>query len=212
MTRHTTLQSDRKLGLLKRKRGKAAEDDYERIGLFLKVARSSLKRGALVQEFDGFKVAYDGFWTRYRRSDDPVRCQLPEDSVDLSVLPECARDCWKLLMFRRKPEDVEASVKLLIPLLKGGEVKSFKHNGDRRTLQEELDATDESRPAYARKIHLTRVEEPTDYVIVIYTWGTEERDRLKARLHSIGFTNIPYRRGCKMFESRFGHWKQWFKE
>ena len=191
---------------------KAAEAEYERIREFLQLARSSLKRGALEQEFDGFNVAYDGYWTFYRRSDDPVKCELPEDSLDLSVLPECARYCWKLLMFRRKPEHVEASVKTLLPLLKSGEVKSFKHNGDRRTLQEQLDATDELRPAYARKIRLTRVQEPSDYVIVIYTWGTEERDRLKARLHSIGFTSIPYRRGCKMFEARFGSWKQWFKE
>jgi len=114
-------------------------------------------------------------------------------------------------MFRRKPEDIETSVKFLISLLKSGEIKSFKHNGNRRTLQEELDATDEKRPAYARKIHLTTANEGA-YVIVIYTWGTEERDRLKAKLHSIGFTNIPYRRGCRMFESQFGHWKQWFKE
>jgi hypothetical protein len=68
------------------------------------------------------------------------------------------------------------------------------------------------RPAYARKIRLTRVHETSDYVIVIYTWGTEERDRLKAKLHSLGFTNVPYRGGCKMFEAEFGSWKQWFKE
>jgi len=70
------------------------------------------------------------------------------------------------------------------------EIKIFKNNGDSR-----------------------RAVSPNEvYVIVIYTWGTEERDRLKTKLHSIGFTKIPYRRGCKMFESKFGHWKQWFKE
>jgi hypothetical protein len=190
---------------------KAAKDDYERTRQFLKVAKSSLKRGALAQDFDSFKVIYDGFWTRYMRDDDPVTCQLPEDSADVSVLPECARKCWKLLMFRQKPEEVEASVKLLIPLLNSGELKSFKHNGDRRTLQEHLDATDELRPTYARRIHLTRVQE-SSYVIVIYTWGIEERDKLKAKLHSLGFTNIPYRRGCKMFEAHFGSWKQWFED
>jgi hypothetical protein len=87
-------------------------------------------------------------------------------------------------LFRKEPQDAEESVNLLIPLLKNGEIKSFKHNAD------SAEDSDE------------------DYVIVIYTWGIEERDRLKAKLHSIGFTSIPYRRGCKMFESQFGHWKQ----
>ncbi len=48
------------------------------------------------------------------------------------------------------------------------------------------------------------------FVIVIYTEGTAERDTLKSKLHSIGFTSIPYRRGCKAFETKFGHWKQWY--
>jgi hypothetical protein len=175
----------------KEKKRKDMAKDLEKIHGFLEFAKTSVLRGvALEQEFDGFRVAYDGYWTRYRVVDDPVRCQLPEDTSEITELPECARNCWKLLMFRRKPEDVEASVNLLIPLLRSGEIKSFKHNGDRQT---------------AALINET-------YVMVIYTWGIEERDRLKAKLHSIGFTNIPYRRGCKMFENRFGHWKQWFKE
>jgi len=173
--------------------GEAAEyeKDLKRIREFLEFAKASVKRGVtLEQKFDGFCVAYDGSWTGFRVVSDPVKCQLPEDCSEISELPECARDCWKLLMFRRKPEDVEASVRLLTPLLKSVEIKSFKHNGD----SQRAVSTDEA------------------YVIVIYTWGTEERDRLKVKLHSIGFTNIPYRRGCKMFESHFGHWKQWFKE
>jgi len=168
-----------------------AEEDLERIHEFLEFAKTSILRGvALKQEFDGFCVAYDGHWTRYRVVNDPIRCQLPEDTSEIIELPECARNCWKLLMFRRKPDDVEASVNLLIPLLKSGEIKGFKHNGDSQT------AAISNEP----------------YVIVIYTWGIEERDRLKAKLHSIGFTSIPYRRGCKMFENKFGHWKNWFKE
>jgi hypothetical protein len=168
-----------------------SEEDLEKIHEFLEFAKTSVLKGVtLEQEFDGFCVAYNGYWTRYRIVDAPVRCQLPEDTSEITELPECARNCWKLLMFRRKPEDVEASVRLLIPLLKSGEIKSFKHNGDS---------------------HRT-VSTKEAYVIVIYSWGTEERDKLKAKLHSIGFTNIPYRRGCKMFESKFGHWKQWFKE
>jgi len=168
-----------------------AEEDLERIHEFLEFAKTSVLRGVtLEQDFDGFCVAYDGYWTRYTIVDAPVRCQLPEDTSEVTELPECARNCWKLLMFRRKPEDVEASVRLLIPLLKSGEIKSFKHNGD----SQRAVPTNEA------------------YVIVIYTWGTEERDRLKEKLHSIGFTNIPYRRGCKMFESKVGHWRRWFKE
>jgi hypothetical protein len=91
-------------------------------------------------------------------------------------------------MFRKEPKDIEDSVNLLFPLLKNGEIKNFKHNAH------------------------TALGPGKDYVIVIYTWGIEERDRLKAKLNSIGFASIPYRRGCKMFESQFGHWKQWFKE
>jgi hypothetical protein len=182
-----------------------SEEDLEKIHEFLEFAKTSILKGvALEQKFDGFCVAYDGYWTRYRIVDAPVRCQLPEDTSEITELPECARNCWKLLMFRRKLEDVEASVRLLIPLLKSGEIKSFKHNGD---VGKELKVLryDDKRKA------LVPTSE-TAYVIVSYTWGTEERDRLKAKLHSIGFTNIPYRRGCKMFESKFGHWKQWFKE
>jgi hypothetical protein len=176
---------------LRNKKKDKTEDDLEKINEFLKFAKTSVLRGVtLEQEFNGFSVAYDGYWTRYRVVGDPIRCQLPEDTSEISELPECAKDCWKLLMFRRKPEDAAASVRLLIPLLKSGEIKSFKHNGD----SQRAVSTNEA------------------YVIVIYTWGIDERDRLKAKLHSIGFTNIPYRRGCKMFESKYGHWKQWFRE
>lgn len=166
------------------------EKDLKKIHEFLEFAKSSVKRGiTLEQQFDGFYVAYDGYWIRYRVVDAPVRCQIPEDLLSgVKELPECARHCWKLLMFRRKPQDVDESVKFLLPLLETAEIKSFKHNGNAKTV----------------------VVPP--YVIVIYTWGTEERDRLKAKLHSVGFKNIPYRKGCKAFEKRFGHWKQWFKE
>jgi hypothetical protein len=176
------------------RKGKKIEEMAEDLGKiyeFLEFAKTSVPKGAVLEhEFDGFCVAYDGYWTRYRVGDDLIRCQLPEDTSEISELPECARNCWKLLMFRREADDVEASVNLLIPLLKSGEIRSFKHNGDSQT-------------AYRSN---------ESYVIVIYTWGIEERDNLKAKLHSIGFTSIPYRRGCKMFESRFGHWKNWFKE
>jgi len=159
---------------------------------FLKYAKTSINENeVLEQKFEGFHVAYDGYWTRYRVIGNSVRCQISEDVLDITELPECARNCWKLLMFRKRPEDIETSIKLLIPLLKNGEIKSLKHNGDSaiKTLKNEA-----------------------DYVIVFYTWGIEDRDRLKVKLHSIGFTNIPYRRGCKMFEISFGHWKQWFKK
>ena len=166
------------------------EECLKEIHEFLEFARTlDLKGAALEQEFEGFCVAYDGYWTRYRIVHAPVRCKVSEDLLSgVNELPECARDCWKLLMFRRKPQDVEESVKFLLPLLETAEIKSFKHNGNAKT----------------------KVVPP--YVIVIYTWGTEERDRLKKKLHFIGFTNIPYRRGCKAFERRFGHWKKWFKE
>lgn len=173
--------------------GGLTEKDLQSVREFLDLVRSLVIKGrVLEQEFDGFFVAYDGYWTRYRKASYSVRCQIPEDVSSITDLPECARNCWKLLMFRRKPEDVEASVKLLLPLLKNGEIKSFKHNGD----TEELESLKGKAP----------------YVIVIYTWGAKERDELKAKLHSLGFTNIPYRRGCKAFEKRFGHWKQWFKD
>lgn len=179
-------------------------EDLRAIREFLEFAKSSIQRGvALKEEFGGFSVVYDGYWTRFRVVDDSVRCQIPEDTSMITKLPECARNCWKLLMFRRKPEDIEASINLLIPLLKSGEIKSFKHNGDRGELK------------VVRYDSKKKTLAPTNeeaYVIVIYTWGTEERDGLKAKLHSIGFTNIPYRRGCKMFEKNFGHWKQWFKD
>jgi len=164
-------------------------EDLEEIHEFLELAKSSVKKGiALEQKFDGFCVAHDVDWTRYRVIDAPVRCQIPEDISEVNELPECARHCWKLLMFRRKPQDVEESVKFLLPLLKTAEIKSFKHNGNAKT------------------------GAVPPYVIVIYTWGIEEREQLKAKLHSIGFKNIPYRKGCKAFEKRFGHWKHWFKE
>jgi hypothetical protein len=174
-----------------KKRKRSTKEDWEEIHSFIESAKTLVPTGGVFeQEFDGFNVTYSGYWTRYRVVDDPIKCQLPEDTSEITELPDCAMNCWKLLMFRRKPEDVEASVKLLLPLLKSGEIKCFKHNGDSQI----ANLSNES------------------FVIVIYTWGIEERDTLKAKLHSIGFTSIPYRRGCKMFESKFGHWKQWFKE
>jgi hypothetical protein len=164
----------------------SGEDDLKRVQEFLDFAKISRGGGGLEQNFDGFSVAYDGYWTRYRIASDLLRCQFAEGS---SKLPGCARYCWKLLVFRRKPEQVAECVSLLFPLLKSGEIKSFKHNADT--------ALDPSRE---------------NYVLVIYTWGIEERDRLKAKLYSTGLTDISYRRGCKMFEKQFGHWKQWFRE
>ena len=136
--------------------------------------------------FGELKVVYDGEWTYYRRLDAPVRCKFPEDTANLTALPDCAKECWKLLMFRRKTEEIDAFANLLFPLLKSGDIKSFKHNGNSLELP------------------------PDGYVIVIYTWGTAERDTLKAKLHATGFTSIPYRRGCKAFERKFGHWKHWY--
>jgi len=77
-----------------RKRKDIAGEDLEKIQEFLEFAKSSVLRGVtLEQELDGFCVAYDGYWTRHRVVDDPVRCQLPEDSSEITELPECARDC-----------------------------------------------------------------------------------------------------------------------
>lgn len=171
------------------------EEDLRGIQKFLSQSKWMLALNPLIpaleQKFHGFSVAYDGYWTRYRSPDHVVRCQVTENTSGITDLPECARKCWKLLMFRSKQENVETSVRLLLSLLKSGEIKSFKHNRD-----------------------AAKPKSPKDkatYVIVIYTWGTEERDGLKAKLHSLGFNSIPYRRGCEAFEKRFGHWKEWFK-
>jgi hypothetical protein len=142
----------------------------------------------VANDFGEVRVLYDGYWTRFRwkNSDWNQRCNFEEVS-QLPSLPECARYCWKLLMFRRKPEDVWESMEYVLPLISRGEINSMKHNADR----------------------------PIDigadgYVMVIYTWGEEERDAAKQKLRAAGFTSIPWRIGCKAFESRFGHWKTWF--
>jgi hypothetical protein len=179
------------------KEGNRTAEEEKVIDDFLEHAKTLLKESSkmpilikqtlpLGKGFNEFRVVYDGYWTYYHRNDAPVRCKFPEDTANLSALPDCTKECWKLLMFRRKTEDVDDSVKLLLPLLKSGDIKSFKHNGDC------LEAAKDG------------------YVIVIYTWGTAERDKLKEKLHATGFTNIPYRRGCKAFEKKFGHWKQWY--
>ena len=163
------------------------EKEREDIRKFIKLAKSTIRKGVgLERDFEDFLVSYDGYWTRYRVKGCVSRCVIPEDR-QTDVLPECAEHCWKLLMFRKEAEDLRKTADSLIPLLKEGEIKSFKHNGERLR------------------------ETELDYVIVIYTWGEEERDALKAKLHSLGFKNIPYRRGCKAFEKTFGHWKTWFK-
>ena len=171
------------------------EEDLRRIQKFLGQAKWMLALNPLIpvleQRFHGFHVAYDGYWTRYRTPDHLVRCQVPENKSSITDLPECARKCWKLLMLKGTPENVETSVRFLLSLLKSGEIKSFKHNRDA------------SKPQSPKG--------KATYVIVIYTWGMEERDELKAKLHSLGFTSITYRRGCNAFEKRFGHWKEWFK-
>lgn len=89
-------------------------------------------------------------------------------------------------MFRESAEEVWQSTCILLSLLVKGEIQDLKHNGDR--------LFDEIRKGY---------------VIVIYTWGEEERDRVKQKLRAVGFSDVPWRRGCKAFEQRFGHWKSW---
>lgn len=165
-----------------------SEEEKRAIRKFIEFAKSTVQKGVgIEQDFEDLSVGYDGYWTRYKVKDYVSKCTVPEDR-QINVLPECARHCWKLLMFRKKPEDVNKTADFLLPFLKEGEIKSFKHNGERT------------------------VETKLDHVIVIYTWGLEERDTLKAKLHSLGFQNIPYRRGCKSFEKNFGHWKTWFKD
>lgn len=165
-----------------------SEEEKKAIRKFIEFAKSTIQKGiGIEQDFGGIMVGYDGYWTRYEVKDYASKCIVPEDR-QITVLPECARHSWKLLMFRKKPEYVNKTTDILIPLLKKGEIKSFKHNGE-RTVKAEL-----------------------DYVVVIYTWRVDERDILKAKLHSLGFRNIPYRRGCKSFEKKFGHWKTWFKD
>jgi hypothetical protein len=172
-------------------------DDYiQRAKSFYRDARIKNHEIALLlkqagpprKKFDTFFIAYDSYWTYYHCNLVSVRCKVPEDTLSLTTLPDCAKNCWKLLMFRRKPEEVKTSVNLLMPLLRNGEISSFKHNSD--CLQQVSDG----------------------YVIVIYTVGVAERDNLKAKLQSIGFKNIPYRRGCKSFEQKFGPWRQWYPE
>jgi len=47
-------------------------------------------------------------------------------------------------------------------------------------------------------------------VLVIYTSSTEERDELRSWLgRLLGGVNLPYRMGCKMYEGRFGPWREW---
>jgi len=163
------------------------EEEKKAIEKFIEFAKSTIRKGiGIEQGFGDFCVAYDSYWTRYKVKDYVSKCIVPEDRKS-DVLPKCAEHCWKLLMFRKKPEDIDESLDSLLPLLKDGEIKNFKHNGERL------------------------VETKLDYVIVIYTWGVKERDNLKAKLHSLGFTSIPYRRGCKSFEKNFGHWKTWFE-
>jgi hypothetical protein len=70
-------------------------------------------------------------------------------------IQECARDCWKLLIFRKRSEEVWGSMEHLLPFISRGEIEALKHSGDR---------------------HVDR--EHQEYVIVIYTWGQDQRDRL----------------------------------
>lgn len=164
------------------------EKEMKALREFIEFAKSAVEDGVgIEQDFGVFLVGYDGYWTRYKVKDYVSKCVVHEDR-QIDALPDCAKYCWKLLMFRKKPEDVSKTADLLLPLLKGGEIKVFKHNGERK------------------------VETEHNYVIVIYTWGAEERDALKAKLHSLGFQSIPYRRGCKSFEAAFGPWKTWFKD
>lgn len=144
--------------------------------------------GAARIDFGDFAVAFDGYWTRLRSGNSKWedRCRF-EEVMDSPSLPQCAEYCWKLLMFRGSSEEVWTSMEYLLPIICRGEIKSLKHDGDRLVSG-----------GYEQ------------YVIVIYTWGQEERDKLKRALHSIGFTNIRWRRGCKAFEERFGPWRTWF--
>ena len=164
------------------------EKEKKAIRELIEFAKSTITKGAAIeQDFGSFLVGYNGYWTRYKIKDYVPKCVVLEDR-QIDILPECAKHCWKLLMFRKKPEDIDKTLDFLLPLLKKGEIKSFKHNGERLY---------DAKPGY---------------VIVIYNWGVKERDTLKAKLHSLGFTSIPYRRGCKSFEKKFGHWKTWFKD
>jgi len=173
----------------------------EQVRSWVKNARNSyppqilerLERGlgpTIVMEemFGNFYIRFDGYWTYFRHESDhhAELCKF-EEAMGLDVLPDCARYCWKVLLFSNNSKDVEKSIEILLPLLKKGEITVFKHNGD-------------------RLFFVGR-----EFVIVMYTWGTQERDNLKAKLHSLGFKNVPYRLGCKAFETRFGHWKTWFK-
>jgi len=158
--------------------------------LFPSIPRSD-NRGPLIlfeEDFGHFQVAYDGYWTRFRsRSCDwDEQCRF-EEAMQLPSLTECARYCWKLLMFRRRPQEVWESMGYLLPIISRGRIRSLKHDGDRL-----VDG------------------EHQRYVIVVYTWGHHQRDTLKRELHAAGFTCIPWRRGCKAFEARFGPWRAWF--
>jgi hypothetical protein len=140
-------------------------------------------------DFGNYSVVFDGYWTRFRSRNSSwkdQKCRF-EEAMKLPRLPECAEHCWKLLMFRKRSQEVWESMKYLLPLIRQGEIEALKHNGDRL------------------------LEEQRERVIVIYTWGEAERNKLKQRLHGMGFTNIPWRRGCKAFEKRFGPWRTWFK-
>jgi hypothetical protein len=143
----------------------------------------------ITEDFGNFLVAFDGHWTHFWSKDSQWedRCRF-EEAMELPRLPDCAQHCWKLLMFERRSEEVWESMERLLPFISQGEIEALKHSGD----------------AVLSGGH-------QEYVIVIYTWGQDQRDKLKERLHQAGFTNIPWRRGCKAFEERFGPWRTWFK-
>ena len=143
----------------------------------------------IIGDFGSFLVVFDGYWTRFqsKNSSWKDRCRF-EEAMELPRLPDCAQHCWKLLMFRKKPEEVWGSMEHLLPFMSRGEIEALKHSGDRPVDREHQ-----------------------EYVIVIYNWEQDERDRLKRRFHQVGFTNIPWRRGCKAFEQRWGPWRDWFK-
>jgi hypothetical protein len=75
----------------------------------------------------------------------------------------------------------------VLPLISQGEISCMKHNADRLI---DIGAH--------------------GYVMVIYTWGEEQRDAVKLKLHATGFKSVPWRRGCKAFVMRFGPWRTWF--
>jgi len=138
------------------------------------------------EDFGAFLVRYDGHWMQYKVKGFVEKCLVTEDQ-QVKALPECAKYCWKLPMFKKSQREVNEVVGLLLPLLKEKKIRSFKHDAERS------------------------IGTGAGYIIVLYAWGEKERDSLKERLQSLGFAGLECRRGCEGFEKKFGNWKNWFR-